>query len=112
MTAEAALVLPVLAALTLALVWMLSLAVAQMRVTDAAREAARSVARGDPVAEAERLAMIAAPGATVRVESSGGKARVEVALDVRAPGELLGHLGRARLDAIAETRVEGERGDP
>lgn len=106
-TAEAALVLPVLAAVTLALVWMLGLAVAQMRVTDAAREAARAVARGDPVAEAEGLARVAAPGAEVRVQQGDGRVRVSVVREVRAPGDLLGDLGAARVRATAEALLEG-----
>ena len=106
-TAEAALVLPVLAAVTLALVWMLGLAVVQMRVTDAAREAARAVARGDPVPEAEGLAQIAAPGAEVRVEQGSERVRVTVVRVVQAPGDLLGDLGAARVRATAKALVEG-----
>jgi Flp pilus assembly protein TadG len=109
-TAEAALVLPVLAAVTLALIWMLGLAVTQMRVTDAAREAARAVARGDPQVEAERAALTAAPGADVRIETRGDRVRVVVVREVRAPGELLGHLGAARLAASAEAMLEGAGG--
>lgn len=106
-TAEAALVLPVLAAVTLALIWMLGLAVTQMRVTDAAREAARAVARGDPQVEAEQAALTAAPGADVRIETRGDRVRVIVVREVRAPGELLGDLGSARLEASAEALLEG-----
>ncbi|WP_243640476.1 TadE family type IV pilus minor pilin [Nocardioides jejuensis] len=107
MTAEAALVLPVLAAVALALVWMLGLGVAQMRVTDAAREAARAIARGDPVADAEDAAHVAAPGATVQVDGGGHRVRVTVIDEVRPPGDLLGHLGAARVHATAEALVEG-----
>lgn len=106
-TAEAALVLPVLAAVTLALVWMLGLAVTQVRVTDAAREAARAVARGDPVEEATALAHVAAPGAEVSIEAGGERVRVHVARSVRPPGELLGSLVGARVTATAEALAEG-----
>lgn len=106
-TAEAALVLPVLAAVTLALVWMLGLAVAQVRVTDAAREAARAVARGDPVDEATRLAHAAAPGAEVVIDAGADRVRVRVVRSVRAPGDLLGHLAGARVEGRAEALAEG-----
>lgn len=106
-TAEAALVLPVLAAVTLALIWMLGLAVAQMRVTDAAREAARALARGDPEGEAAGLAHTAAPGSTVRIDQADGRVRVTVVREVRPPGDLLGDLGAARIAATAEALIEG-----
>lgn len=106
-TAEAALAMPVLAAVTLALVWMLGLAVAQVRVTDAAREAARAVARGDPVEEATALARVAAPGAEVQIDAGGERVRVHVVRTVRPPGNLLGNLGGARIEATAEALVEG-----
>ena len=53
-TAEAAVVIPLLLAVTLGLVWLVALAATQVRVVDAAREVARSAARGesDPVAVA------------------------------------------------------------
>lgn len=99
--------MPVLAAVTLALVWMLGLAVAQVRVTDAAREAARAVARGDPVAEAVALARTAAPGADVQIEAGSERVRVRVASTVRPPGDLLGHLAATRVEATAEALAEG-----
>ena len=46
-TAELALVLPMLVAVTVGLVWLLAVAAAQMRAVDAARETARAVPRGD-----------------------------------------------------------------
>lgn len=106
-TAEAALVMPVLAAVTLALVWMLGLAVVQVRVTDAAREAARAVARGDPVEEAARLARTAAPGAEVAIDVGGDRVRVRVVRTVQPPGDLLGHLGGAQIEGRAEALAEG-----
>lgn len=106
-TAEAALVLPVLAAVTLALIWMLGLAVVQMRVTDAAREAARALARGDPEGEAAGLARTAAPGSTVRIDRADGRVRVTVVREVRPPVDVLGDLGAARIAATAEALIEG-----
>lgn len=109
-TAEAALVMPVLAAVTLALVWMLGLAVAQVRVTDAAREAARAVARGDPVEEATALAHTAAPGAEVHIDTGGQRVRVHVIRTVRPPGDLLGHLATTSVEATAEALAEDAAG--
>ena len=47
-TAELALAIPLLLSLTIGLVWLLSIGAAQVRMVDAAREAARATARGDP----------------------------------------------------------------
>lgn len=47
-TAETAMVLPLLIAVTALLVWVVALGVAQVRLVDAAREGARMAARGDP----------------------------------------------------------------
>ena len=44
-TAELAMALPLLLAVTVGLVWLLSVAAAQLRVVDAARESARAAAR-------------------------------------------------------------------
>jgi hypothetical protein len=97
----------VLAAVALTMVWFLALGLTQMRVTDAAREAARAVARGDGVARAEHLARTAAPGARVEVVTEGGVVRVRVSSVRRPPGGLLGDLGAATLTAEAEGLIEG-----
>ena len=77
-TAETAVVLPLLVAVTLSMVWLVAVGLAQMRATDAAREAARALARGESVARAEALARQAAPGIGVRVVRSDGEVRVVV----------------------------------
>ena len=46
-TAELVMVIPLLVAVTIGLVWLLSVGAAQIQVVDAARETARAVARGD-----------------------------------------------------------------
>lgn len=92
-TAELALGLPLLLALTVGLVWMLSLATAQVRVVDAAREAARAVARGDDQATARSLATrVAPPGARVTVSVSGDQVVVEAVAHVDGPGRWLAVL--------------------
>jgi Flp pilus assembly protein TadG len=112
-TAETALALPVLVAVTLAMLWLVSLGLGQMRVVDAAREAARAVARGESPAEAERLSRIAAPGARVSIRTVDGVVRVRVEQVVRPGAGLVADLGAATLSAEAEGLAEAsaqERG--
>ena len=78
-TAELALVLPVLVAVTVGLVWLLAVGAAQVRTVDAARETARAVARGDDEGAAiARGRQVAPPGSTVTVSRGGGEVRVTV----------------------------------
>ena len=65
MTAEAAIVVPIMAAFALALVWLITLGIAQVRAVDAARDAAREMARGDDAAAAVSAARRTAPAAHV-----------------------------------------------
>jgi hypothetical protein len=92
-TAETAVVLPVLVAVVLALSWMLSLAVTQVRVVDAARETARAAARDEPRATAvERGRRVAPDGARITLTAVGSSVVASVETDVRGPGGLLGFL--------------------
>lgn len=103
-TAELALVLPVLVAVTVGLVWLLSVGVAQIRTVDAARETARAVARGDDESVAvARGREVAPPGSTFTVSRAGGEVRVTVTGEVAGPGGLFAHLPapRLRADAVA-----------
>ncbi|QIX28232.1 pilus assembly protein [Nocardioides sp. JQ2195] len=92
-TAETALVLPLLVAVTLAMVWMLTFGVAQMKATDAAREAARALARGESPERATGLAREVVPGADVSVDEEGDTVRVTVEARVPSPGGLLDAIG-------------------
>jgi hypothetical protein len=69
-TAELAACLPVLAILAAVAVFAVSAAGERVRLQDAAREAARSAARGAP-SIGRLLAQRAAPGATVQVAAAG-----------------------------------------
>ena len=92
-SAEAAVVLPVLVAVAIALVWLVSLAGAQIRVVDAAREAARSAARGDPTSTALAAGRRVAPaGAVLVIDQGADQVRVSVAAEVQGPGGLFGFL--------------------
>jgi len=107
-TAETAVVLPVLVAVTLAMVWLLTLGVAQMKVTDAAREAARALARGEPADRAVELAERAAPGASVTIEDDDGMVVVTVRQDVSPPGGVLdGAFGMGEVSSVATALDEG-----
>ena len=106
-TAELALVLPILVAVTIGLVWLLSVGVAQVRTVDAARETARAVARGDDVGEAvARGQQVAPEGAQVTVATIGGQVVATATGRVAGPGGLFGFLPgvevRAEAVAVAE----------
>ena len=82
-TAETAVVLPVLLLVLAGAVSAVTVVGAQLRCVDAAREAARAAARGETTAVAGALAARAAPdGAAVDVVASGEEVRVTVAAEV------------------------------
>lgn len=87
--AEAMVVLPVLVAVALGLVWVVALAVTQVRVVDGAREAARAAARGEPDAVVSAVARRVAPDrAVVDVSVAGGHVTAVVTARVAGPGGL------------------------
>lgn len=106
-TAELALGIPLLVALTVGLLWMLAVGAAQVRVIDASREAARAVARGDDVSVAEALAVRIAPeDAEVRIEVGESQVVVTASARVRGPGGLLASLPGVSVTADAVALVE------
>ena len=101
-TAETVMVLPVLVVLTLALAWLLSLASAQVRVVDAAREVARAVARDDSRESALTLGRRVAPrDSRFTVRQRGDTVVVRVRARVQGPRGLLGFLPAAHVEAEA-----------
>jgi Flp pilus assembly protein TadG len=89
-TAELAVVLPTLVLVIAAAVTMVSVVLAQLRCVDAAREAARSAARGEPVAVVRSVARRAAPaGASVEIGSGAEEVRVTVSSRAGRVGGLL-----------------------
>jgi hypothetical protein len=99
-TAEAAAVLPVLLLVTLLMVWLLSVATAQVRVVDAAREAARQAARGESDAVAVgHGARVAPAGATLSVARGSAEIRVTAVAEVRGPGGLFAFLPGLTVEA-------------
>ena len=106
-TAELALGLPLVLAVTVGLIWLLAAASAQIQVVDAARESARSLARGDTESAARDVALRIAPsGATVEVVVSGGRVAVTASAAVEGPGGLFDFLSgvtvRSRAVALLE----------
>ncbi|MDT0200557.1 TadE family type IV pilus minor pilin [Nocardioides sp. AE5] len=84
-TAETALAIPLLVAVTLAMIWMVAFGVNQMKTTDAAREAARAIARGESPEEATALAHQVMPGARVEISRTGDQVVVVVTARIEAP---------------------------
>jgi TadE-like protein len=106
-TAELALVLPLLVAVTTGLVWLLAIGADQLRAVDAARETARALARGDAPEAAIRVGEQVAPDrATVRVTTRGGQVYVTVTGEAAGPGGIFEALPPAELHAEAVAVIE------
>ena len=100
-------VLPALVAVTIGLVWLLSVAAAQVRTVDAARETARALARGDDRGEAVgRGARTGVPGTEVSVHGDGDQVVAIARARVAGPGGLFGFLPDVTLHARAVAAVE------
>jgi hypothetical protein len=108
-TAELALGLPVLMAVTVGLVWLLSVGAAQVRTVDAVRETARAVARGDDEGAAVAVGDRVAPdGVRLSVASADGRVVVSASGHVPGPGGIFGVLPGADVSAEAVAVAEAE----
>jgi hypothetical protein len=111
-TAETALVLPSLVGLGLALALIVTAAAAQLRCTDAAWEAARSLARGETPGFANQAAHRLGPsGATVFVNTGDGSVLVRVSTRLALGGALLPALhvdGHAQVSCEPGTPCAGD----
>jgi len=106
-TAEAATVLPSLVLVTLALAWLIAIGIAQVRCLDAAREAARVMARGDGSSAAVHVATQVAPsGAQVEMNETDAVVDVEVTVRLTPPVPLLGHVLTVPVSATATAALE------
>jgi hypothetical protein len=105
-TAETAVVLPALVVLLASALWLVSAAGTQLRCLDAAREAARALARGEPSATVMRVVELAAPGASLRVRRAGGSITVTVGAAVRGPGVWFARLPELRVAATTSALAE------
>ncbi|WKX16201.1 TadE family type IV pilus minor pilin [Streptomyces sp. NL15-2K] len=98
-TAESAVVLPVLVMFAMALVWGLLVVAAQIQCVDAARTGARAAARQDPADAVVEATRRAAPrDARVTVSREGDQVRVTV---VAKPAALHGLPFEVREEAVA-----------
>ncbi|RFU88343.1 hypothetical protein DY218_02080 [Streptomyces triticagri] len=106
-TAETAVVLPVLAIVAVSMLWGLMAACAQIQCVDAARAGARAAARQEASADVVAVAEQAAPrGARVSVGREGELVRVSVEARSAGIGGLALDVG-AEAVALAEDRVGG-----
>ncbi|MEV8566103.1 TadE family type IV pilus minor pilin [Streptomyces sp. NPDC051322] len=104
-SAEAAMVIPALVLFTMALVWALTAASAQIQCMDAARAGARAAARSEPRAATIAAARSAAPrGARITLGRTGDIWRVRVEAPMPGPGPLALTVGAAAA-AFAEDEV-------
>ncbi|MCK7624169.1 pilus assembly protein [Streptomyces sp. RS10V-4] len=104
-TAEAAVVLPVLVAVAAALIWGLVAACARIACVDAARAGARAAARQEPPAGVLAAARRAAPeGARIAMERDGELVRVRVEAGLPGMGRLALRV-RGEAVALAEETV-------
>ncbi|QSR24383.1 hypothetical protein CFH99_01940 [Nocardioides aromaticivorans] len=112
-TAELAVALPVLLAVTAGLAWLLAVAIGQVRTVDAARETARALARGDDEAAALAVGRRVAPeGVELVVRRDGDRVVVHASGRMDGPGGLFSVIPGARLDAEAVALAEGEGPPP
>jgi Flp pilus assembly protein TadG len=107
-TAETAMVLPVLAVLLAVALWAVAVGSAQLRCVDAARDGARAAARGESDAAASAAARNAAPtGATVELRHEGSRVVVVVAARVGKGQGLLAAIPAPVAAATAVAESEG-----
>jgi Flp pilus assembly protein TadG len=111
-TAETAVALPALVAVLALSMWAESAVTAQLQCVDAARVAARALARGETAARSTAVAREAAPGgASIDVGRSGDLVTVEVRSVARMPGPWGGRAPsvhvRGRAAATSEDTLGG-----
>ena len=105
-TAELALGIPLLVSLTIGLVWLLTIGLAQVRMVDAARETARAGARGESDSAAVARGLQVAPGARLSLIVDDGRVVATASDTVAPPGGLLGFLPQVHVHAEAVTASE------
>ena len=106
-TAELAMALPLLIAVTVGLVWLLAVGAAQVRAVDAARETARAAARGDSAAAAmARGRRVAPAGSRVSLADDGAEVTAVVVGRVAGPGGVFGRLPSVTVSARAVAAAE------
>lgn len=105
-TAETAVVLPVLVLLTALLITGIAAGAAQIRCVDAAAAGARALARGEPADIAHARALAAAPaGARGEADTRDGLIRFRVSAEVGPPGTMWAGVG-FHVEHVAVAAVE------
>ncbi len=106
-TAELATIAPFAVAFAFLLLWIVSLGLTQVRITDASREAARMIARGEAVQDAKDVARRHAPaGAKVSVDTESGLVTVTVTARSRMPLPYFSSVGSRTMKADSVATVE------
>lgn len=105
-TAETAVVLPVIVVMLLMATWAIGLVVTHIRCLDAARDVARAVARGEPEDEVRR---VAPKGSTVHVSRDGDDVTAIVGVSREWP--LFGGTGAVRVEERATLQAEPDQTD-
>ena len=106
-TAETAVVLPLIAIFALSMAWLVSIGITQVRALDAARETARAAARSDGAGEATSLGQRVAPdGSRISVSRSDGAVVARVSSPVNGPAGLFGRWASFHVSAEAVAAQE------
>lgn len=106
-TAELMTVAPFLVAVAFLLLWLVSLGLTQVRLSDAARESARMLARGESVEAATAMARRHAPDhASVDVATSDGTVTVTVRSRSRMPVPFFSGIGSRTLTSTSVAAQE------
>lgn len=106
-TAELMTVAPFGVALAFLLLWIVSLGLTQVRLSDAARESARMVARGESTRAATDMARRHAPGsASVEVTTTDGEVTVTVRTRSRMPVPFFAGIGSRSLESTSVAAQE------
>ena len=101
---EAALAIPLLMAVAVAIAWGLSLAATSASLGDAARTAARSIARGESGDDVLARARASVPGAEVAVNGTGEEVAVVISREVSPPVPILSGLSITITQRVAVPR--------
>ena len=106
-TVEAALAIPSLLLLTLALTGVLAGMATQIRCVDAARVGARAAARGEPPTEVQAAVARASPDSTVHIADKDGLVHVTVAAPVAGISMLRAFTVRGEAVEADEAAIGG-----
>ncbi|MGW1344097.1 TadE family type IV pilus minor pilin [Kribbella sp. NPDC002412] len=107
MTAEVAITLPVLLTMLVLGLWLTGTVVLNIQCTDAARDVARAVARGESLESAQELGRRTAPkNATITITRTPTDIHVKVTATPTDPGPLLAPFPTTHVTAEATLQSE------